>query len=158
LGATRIHISGEFFAPVKMYDLLETTPYTGQTDGKTYPLQFTMEMNSLVNVGLGVEVAPSESVSLFGSFRTDFSGLPDRSASNTAATNWDLYHLTGGTVLSFSAMNITLGISCAWGSSPLKDIPMFDEAGATASSMGYTGDAKARILTLTGILAFTFEL
>ena len=158
VGKTRIHFSGEYFGPVELYNLLETEPFTGQSDGQTHALPFTMEMTSLFNFGLGVEVAPSEAVSLFGSLRTDLSGLPDGTTSNTAITNWDLYHLTGGTVLTFESMKVTLGVSCAWGSTPLNEVPMFDDSAATVADVTLGGDAKVRMLALTGILAFTFAL
>jgi len=157
-GKARIHFSVEWYAPVALFSVLQTSPFTGQSDGKQYKAQITQEMKSVINAGLGFEYSVSPSLGLFGSVVTDFSGVPEGTISNLALTTWDLLHLSAGAVISFSALDLTAGVSFAGGTQSLSDIPWARDVSALGKVLGTRPEGTIHYLSATGLLAFTFKL
>jgi hypothetical protein len=97
-------------------------------------------------------------VSLYSSVTTDHSAAPKDGTNTIAVSAWDLYHLTAGTVLSLQPFDLTLGISYASGSAPLKDVAWI-KPGEEGGNLGtFFDSATLRSLSLTGVLAVTFRL
>jgi len=157
-GRSRLHFSAEWYAPVSFFRVLETTSFTGQSDGKEHPVELTDERKSVVNAGLGFQYTVSPSVDLYGSVVTDFSYVPAGTSSNLSLSPWDLLHVSFGTVLSFSLLDVTVGLSFAGGSAPLSEVPWSKEASSLGSVIGLGTDRDIRYFCATGILAFTFKL
>jgi hypothetical protein len=156
-GDSRVHLSAEWYAPVRAYEVMETSPYTGQSDGKTYTRKILYELRGLFNVGLGFDYRISPRVSLYASVRTDLSGLTPESLNSLSVTAWDLYHVTGGGVLRFDTFDLTIGLSYASGSNSLGNIPWTRTSSDAGEAYRWSRDADVRYLILTGILAFSFR-
>jgi hypothetical protein len=158
-GDARVHVSAEWFAPVDRFSILETSPYTGQSDGATYESEVAYTSRSVVNAGLGMEYRVSPTAALYGSLIMDRSAIAGDRANVLAVTSWDLYHLTAGGILEFSPFDLTIGVSYAAGSDDLENVPWRGSRSAgTTNLIEIPDDAKVRSLTLTGVLAFTFKL
>jgi hypothetical protein len=156
-GKSRIHFSLEWYAPVSYFNVLETSPFTGQSNGRQYPAAVTQEMKSVINAGLGFEHSLSSSLGLFGSVVTDFSNVPAGTASNLPLTTWNLIHFSAGAVISFSAFDLTVGGSLAGGTEALQDIPWVHNPASLGAVLGASTEGEVRYLNATAVLAFTFK-
>jgi len=116
-----LHLSGEWFAAVPHYTILQSNEFTGQSTGETLKIVVNDELASIINYGLGLEIYVTKEVSLFGSFATDFSPV-DREVSrisefdsfisdNTFRAN--IYHLGFGTDIKTKFADITIGATYA---------------------------------------------
>jgi hypothetical protein len=157
-GNARIHFSAEWYAAVPLFKVIETQSFAGQSDGKSHSVEITDERQSVVNAGLGAQYTLSPSVALFGSLVTDFSYVPDGTTSNLSLTPWDLLHVSFGTVLSFSLLDITAGFSFAGGSASLADVPWASVGASLGKVIGISSESEIKYFSATGILAFTFKL
>jgi len=153
----QIHFSAEYYAPVSSFKILETAPFTGQSDGQQYTNPIIYEMGSVVNVGLGLEYALSPSTSIYGSVTTDFSGVEEGTSNTVSTTAWDLIHISAGTMLALESFDLTLGLSYAAGKEFLSDIPWTQRLGAGKSLFQPPDDTTVRTMSLTGVLAFSFR-
>ena len=162
----KLFFSAEWFNKVNPYEVLSPLPFQGQSNDINYELPVIQEAESVFNYGLGLLYHLTERFSLYASFTTDFSSLPDDNEGIgtfneiTYATNanWNLYHVAGGA--SFTIKNkydIVLGLAYAATS---KDVPAIVDlpdddisgpvTGGEPNTLGY------RRLTL--ILGFSIEL
>ncbi len=121
-GSLQVHASGEWFASVGAFSVLQ-----GKTDTNTgAPITLVQSLGSVFNAGAAVEYwlggasadrGPSSgATALYGSFRTDFSASPEVAADETATSNQDLYHLTGGTAFNLGSSRFSLGLEYTFGS------------------------------------------
>jgi hypothetical protein len=121
-GSLQVHASGEWFAAVSPFDVLQ-----GKADTNTgAPVTLTQDLRSVFNAGGAVEYwlggvsadrGPSSGgTALYGGFRTDFSASPDVVPDEAATSNQDLYHVTGGTAFSLGSSRFSLGVEYAFGS------------------------------------------
>lgn len=153
----QIHFSAEWYAPVGPFKILETAPFTGQSDGQQYTNPIIYEMGSVLNVGLGLEYALNSTTSIFGSMTTDYSGIKGGTSNTVSTTAWDLLHITVGTMLALESFDLTLGVSYSAGKEYLKDIPWTRRAGNTQSLFQPPDDTRVQTMALTGVLAFSFQ-
>jgi hypothetical protein len=120
-GSLQVHVSAEWFAPVDTFEVLE-----GRSDTSAgTPITLTQSLRSVLNVGLAAEYwlggvsadrgASSRGTALYGGFRTDLSASPDVAPNEAAASNQNLYHLTGGTAFSLGSSRFSLGVEYAFG-------------------------------------------
>ena len=116
IGNTRLHFAFEWFNAVKKFRILETEDFVGQTTGDSIGHNITLELNSLINFGLGAETMLSKNVQLYGSFITDFSAANSRSIRNTTVTNWDLFQFAAGTSFEIKKVELNLGVTHEFGS------------------------------------------
>jgi hypothetical protein len=158
LGKSRIHFSAEWYAPVALFRVLETSSFIGQSDGKQYAAEITTEMKAVLNAGLGFQYTLSPTLSLFTSIVTDFSNVPPGTSGNLALSPWDLLHYSLGAVLSFSSLDLTAGASFAGGQAPLKDIPWARESSGMGQVLGTLASGDVQYFSATVVLAFTFKL
>ena len=153
----QIHFSAEWYAPVGSFKILETAPFTGQSNGLEYSNPIIYEMGSVLNVGLGLEYALSPTTSIYGSMTTDFSGIKGGTSNTVSTTAWDLLHISAGTMLALKSFDLTLGISYSAGKEFLRDIPWTHRAGTAKSIFQPPDDTTVRTMALTGVLAFSFR-
>ena len=158
LGKARVHFSVEWYAPVALFSVLETSPFIGQSNGQQYAAAVTQEMKSVINAGVGLQYALSPTLSLYGSVVTDFSSVPTGTTSTLSLTTWDLLHLSGGAVVSFNTFALTAGVSFAGGSETLMDIPWVRDKDALGKVLGTSADGEIRYFSANVILALTFKL
>jgi hypothetical protein len=156
-GKARVHFSVEWYAPVGLFSVLETSPFIGQSNGQQYAAAVTQEMKSVINAGVGLQYTLSPSLSLYGSVVTDFSSVPSGSTSTLSLTTWDLLHLSGGAVILFDTFALTGGVSFAGGSESLMEIPWVRDKDALGKVLATTSDGDIRYFSLNVILALTFK-
>ncbi len=152
IGATRLHLTGEWFAPVDEFVVLGSQPFVGQTSGELIDTQLTRSLTDVFNVAVGVEHELSEKTALYGSFRTDFSGIDPESAAPVPVADWDIYHIAGGATLSVGRSEFTVGAILASGESTAS--PIFKPIGEI-SLPGQNG-ATLEYFRLSLILGFNF--
>ncbi len=123
LGATfvtekvKIHMSGEWFERIPEYTMMKAKDHVSQSAGDTIQFMLVDKLNSVINVGVGLEMVLGEKLSAFGSFSTDRSAvtsdLTQFSESNPKTVNSafgsDLLHFGSGFHLNFEGVDVTLG-------------------------------------------------
>jgi hypothetical protein len=121
-GSLQVHASGEWFAAVSTFDVLQGKTATSAG----VPILLTQGLRSVFNAGAAVEYwlggvsadrGPSSGgTALYGGFRTDFSASPDVVPDEAATSNLNLSHVTGGTAFSLGSSRFSLGVEYAFGS------------------------------------------
>lgn len=121
----RLHLTAEYFAPVAAFDLLETQPFTGQTDGVSREHAVQTKADGVLNYGLGIEFAGKKKADFYASVTSDHSPAPeDVTESITAELGINRIHFSGGSVLSFRKVDLNLGLVYSTGS---RDVPELSE-------------------------------
>jgi hypothetical protein len=150
-GATRIHLSAEWFNETAPYEVLQTEPFRAQSSGELIATDLVREFDHVVNFAVGVEQDISERVHGYGGFRTDFSGLGRDSSGNDAVTLLDIYHMSGGATLMVSDSEFTFGGVFSFGSAPVaKELVIPEE-------LEFTREADVRYFRFLAILGFSFD-
>lgn len=108
-GGMKLHVSGEWFAPVSAYRILDTEPFEGQSSGETIETAVIQDLNSVFNIATGVEYSLREDLRVYGAFSTDFNGADKKGEDNTAYGEFNLYHLSGGTTFRVGTSEFTAG-------------------------------------------------
>jgi len=116
-GGLSISISGEWFSAISKYTIIETQPFSGQSTGQTITNSLTDDLNSVINYGLGAEYSFNNSFSIYLSYATDFSAVPDRinrflsldTETSNSTFKANIYHMGGGAVFNFKKMEFTIG-------------------------------------------------
>lgn len=114
-GETRLHVAGEWFAPVGEYRLLDPRSFTGQTTGEVLSTDVTLRLDDVFNVGIGLEQRYTERLNLYMSFSTDMSATPPGPDVARVLTGWDLYHFAAGGSFQVGRYDVTLGGIFAFG-------------------------------------------
>ncbi len=117
LGATRIHITTEWFNNIVRYRVLDPVTYEIQSQPGTYD-RFDIEYaaKNVFNYGVGVNHDFTPRFSLFTSYRADYSTTPPDIDATLSISVWDLNHLTGGASFQFLSLEFTAGLQYSWGS------------------------------------------
>ena len=108
-GATRLHLTGELFAPVNEFTIIDSQPFEGQTSGEVIDTAITQDLRSVLNVAVGLEHQLKESLGLYGAFHTDFNATDQDGLDDVAVGEFDLYHLSGGVSINIKGSDLTLG-------------------------------------------------
>ena len=120
---SNIHLSSEWYSRVSEYKLLEPESHISQSGGETISFALIDKLSSVLNFGVGYELYIRKMLSLYGSFSTDFSAVPDKptllASNESIATNSvftaDYYHFGGGFELSLKGVDLTLGTTYTGG-------------------------------------------
>jgi len=96
-------------------------PFIGQSSGEVISNSLVEELNSVVNFGLGLEYNFKGELSVYLSFATDFSAVPEdinrflslETETNNSTFQADIYHYGGGVVFNFKRMEFTVGTTLA---------------------------------------------
>jgi len=108
-GATRLHLTGEVFAPVNEFTIIDSAPFEGQTSGDVIDTAVTRDLKSILNVAVGLEHQLKESLGLYGAFNTDFNATDRDGFDDVSVGEFDLYHLSGGVSINIKGSDLTLG-------------------------------------------------
>ena len=144
-----IHLNAEWFNKVDNYTVTKTEQFVGQSTGETLSVSLVEELNSVVNVGIGIELPLRENLSFYGSFATDFSAAKSdatwftelKSEVDNAAFRADKFQFAGGASFILKKIEITLGTSFRFAKDDISrpvnlpdedDEPIF-ESGTSAS-------------------------
>jgi hypothetical protein len=109
-GATRWHASAEWFAPVDRFTVLDLPSADPERQ-----IKLTQQLQSVINVGLGVEHEFGNELAVYGAGFTDFSASVGDPAVNIAVSDWNLYHLSSGVKFRFAGSRFTLGATYSFG-------------------------------------------
>lgn len=119
-GPTTVHVSAEWFSAVDEYDVMDLQPFESQSGGETIDPVLRQGLKSIVNWGLGLEVAVSDERRLYASLVSDRSAKGDRSEASALFSSWDILHATVGSNVDVGIANLTLGVSYGWGSDSVR--------------------------------------
>ena len=115
LGSAKLHVTGEWFAPVDEFVVLPAEPFVGQTSGDLIDTAVTRELAEVFNIALGIENRFTEKLTAYGSFRTDRSGFEAGSEAPVPIGDWDIYHVAGGATFTVGSSEITAGAIVSYG-------------------------------------------
>ena len=129
-GNLTLSVSGEWFAEISKYTIIQTDPFIGQSSGETISNSLVEELNSVINYGLGLEYNFNEGLSAYLSFATDYSAVPEEinrflaleTETNNSTFQSDIYRMGGGVVFNFKKMEFTVGMTYANSRSEFKSI------------------------------------
>jgi len=153
---TTIHASAEWFDAVDEYEVMETQFFTSPTTGETYAHKATNELESVFNWGFGVEQHIRDWLKAYGSFITDYSAYVDGTDTNVSVSNWDLYHITGGTAFTFYGTDFTLGLGYSFGSEKFGGLEGYSTSGAAKDLPVENLDGTIKYRRWKFILGFAF--
>ncbi|MDH4044132.1 MAG: hypothetical protein OEY20_04090 [Gemmatimonadota bacterium] len=122
-GATRLHVSSEWYAPVDSFPVFDPAPFLLQPTGDTIRADLSYALQGVFNVGLGVEHAFRPWLSGFASFQTNFSARPAGAPTSLSLSSWDAYYVTAGTAFRFQGSDVTLGLSYGRGADEISYAP-----------------------------------
>ena len=114
-GSRALHVSAEWFDKVSPFDVLALDDFQGQSSGEVLPHQLMHTLDAVLNVAVGIEQSFGERVSGYASFATDFSGFVPEAGTDVGISDWNLYHITGGTSFRVGRAAFTLGLGYAYG-------------------------------------------
>jgi hypothetical protein len=158
LGDTRIHLSAEWFSSVAPYEVIELQPAVTQSTGAVYEPVFAQQFGAVLNGAIGLSHEFSDRVQGYTSFATDFSANNTDQGSETASVSrWDIYHLGVGANLVVESVDLTLGLSYAWGNSDalrIADFGVLQDGGGTSPA----GTADLTYRRLRFLLGFKVNL
>jgi hypothetical protein len=128
-----LYFSAEWFNAVAEYEVLNVANFVSQTTGESVSLSLTQRRSRVLNFGAGFLHRFSTLFSLYGSFLVDNSYLPDGGFSPVNFTSYDLSHITGGVSFTVPTVELTLGVSYAFGSdSYTATRPLFENVATPA--------------------------
>jgi len=114
-GSTSLYFSAEWFDAVPEYEVLNAKDFISQSTGEPVSISLTQTRTSVFNFGAGFHHRFSTLFSLYGSFLVDNSYLPEGDSSPVNFASYDLTHITGGVSFNIPTVELTLGISYAFG-------------------------------------------
>lgn len=158
IGKHRLHLSLEWFDEVGKYDVLETNDFVGQSDGNSYHNRVNTESKSIINYGIGVEFYLKEKLDLYLSFVTDYSVSITDSKTNLGASNWDIFHFSGGVLFSVGRSEIALGANYAFGKEKLSGLVNLPDSEIGEDIGDIIANAEMEYNRIKLILGFSFEL
>ena len=134
LGSSTLYLSGEWFAKVAPFNVLEVAPVTDQVSGQPVPFGVVQQAKSVTNGGIGLEHEFNAKFAGYASFSTDYSTAIEGQA-DTAVSNWDIYLVTAGTTFAVKKSEFTVGAGYAFGNSEAQ-IPSSLTEGAVGGDIG----------------------
>lgn len=114
-GASTFHVSAEWFGTVNPFEVLDTSPFAGDTAAIRLVGRLQHHAGSVVNVGFGFQRNVNERFSYYAAFTTDRTFAEKGAAAANSLSTWDVYHLTAGTSLRVRQVKFTLGVAYASG-------------------------------------------
>jgi hypothetical protein len=115
-GGTKLYLSTESFQSVGPYTILDAEPFQSPSSGETLSSDIVQQLDSVINVALGVEQELGHGRRVYGSFWTDFNAAPDDRTDYATGSPYDLYHVGGGYSFDVGGSYVTLGGVFAFGS------------------------------------------
>ena len=122
LAKTTIHISSEWFGKIDNYTIMEAEEFIGQQPNDTINFKLIDQLQSVLNVGIGLEHKFSEIFNIYGSIATDFSAVAsdgsvlyefNKNEIANSAFDGDLYHIAGGVSFSLKWAELSMGATYA---------------------------------------------
>jgi len=116
LRQSSIYFTLEWFDRVNEFTVLAPEDFIAQSSGNSISNRYEHELKSVTNYGLGIQHEFSEKLSLYLSGTLDKSARIPDSDSPFTISDWDIYHLTLGSSLTFWRVDLTVGLTFSLGS------------------------------------------
>ncbi len=157
LGGVQLYGTAEWFAPIRIYAVMKGSDFVAQSSGEIHPNEVTYEAQSVLNFGVGAEYGPSERLKFYGSFTTDYSARALGTDTNLSLTDWDIFHLMGGTTFVIKKSSVTIGVGHAFGRKATNDqTDYFAHSGAELLGLDHFRIGKFRYSNLKLVAGFSF--
>ena len=124
---TSLYFTMEWFDKVDRFTVMKPEDFIGQTTGQVISQTYEHELKSVINVGLGYQHTFHERLSLYGSVITDRSAKIRGSLTPFATSNWDIYHITAGSSLTFWRLDMIVGLTFSFGQDQFDREVSFDD-------------------------------
>jgi len=111
----RLYGSAEWFNSVDKYNVISGEDFAVQSIVESLPNKVTHELDSVLNYGFGIEFTFNPNLKTYSSFTTDFSARKPGTDTNLSVTDWNIYHIMGGTTFKILRYSLTLGLGYAFG-------------------------------------------
>ena len=155
-GDTILHASAEWFEAIDAYDVMDTTPFQGQTSGASLRFPVTQELKGVLNYGIGLQQRFPHEWAGYASFVTDLSARIPGSNANASVASWDLYHVSGGASFNVGRVDMVLGGTFSFGSEDVRQIT--DVIGNDPSHSLGDGLRDAKVRTHSYRILFGFSV
>jgi len=117
------HLSSEWFNKVNKYMVMEPEVFIGQSSGEPLINNIVDELHPVINGGMGIKYNLNKNHDIYMGFSTDFSAASPDSKTFTdlaseiynSSMKANIYHFSGGTVLEFNKLYLTLGMAYNYG-------------------------------------------
>ncbi len=157
------HLSSEWFNKVNKYIVMEPDVFIGQTSGEPVINNVVDELHTVINAGLGVKYNLNKNYDLYAGFSTDFSAASPDSKSFTdleseiynSSLQANIYHFSGGTILEFNKLYLTLGMAYNYGIDYLS--PPIEIPGGKINSNNSGESASLKVSTWKLLLGFAIK-
>jgi hypothetical protein len=150
-GATRLHISAEWFKSVSLYQVVAAEPFEAQSSGETIDPAIYQDLDSVTNVAVAAEHAFETGTRIYLGFHTDFSGASRDPAANLTLSKWDMYHVSGGTTFQLKGTDLTLGADVGFASDTINS-----DLGDPFRPITLPDNTNVRFTRIIVILGFNF--
>jgi len=113
---TRFHGSLEWYQKVDRMEVLAADDFQEASTGLTLSNSAVLELDSVTNLGFGVEHILNPTVQVYVSYNTNFSARPENTDANLATSTWDIHQITAGSNFEIKQVEFTLGVEYGFGS------------------------------------------
>lgn len=134
---SRFFVSAEYFKQIDNYFLFEDRSIPFQEIGiedQAFDISVETGNESVFNFAFGMEYAKNDRITYLGGFRTDFnesSKLLINNEANVLSSTPNVYHLSGGVLVSYDKSIFSIGVDLGYGRRPggaqLTDLSDIDE-------------------------------
>jgi hypothetical protein len=115
-GNVNLHLSAEWFDKIDSYAVIDSEPYISQGSREQIINDLTHEAKSLINYGIGLDYIINKEFIISAGFVTDITAKVKNTETNlSAASNWDIYHISAGATFPIGGSSTTLGIAYSFG-------------------------------------------
>jgi hypothetical protein len=119
IGNTHINASGEWFDAIDPYVVMEGEEFVSQVPAVVQSFDVVHAMDDVLNWAVGIGYSLTESITGYGSFATDYSGVTDDiPRADLSLAPVDLYSAFLGTEFEVRLARVTVGAGYSWGSRP----------------------------------------
>ena len=157
------HLSSEWFNKVNKYMVMEPEVFIGQSSGEPVINNVVDELIMVINAGMGIKYNLNQNYDLYMGFSTDFSAASPDSKTFTdlsseiynSSMKGNIYHFSGGTVLEFNKLFMTLGFAYNYGINYLA--PPVDLPDSQASANNLEEIASLKVSSWKLLLGFAIK-
>lgn len=137
LRKSSIYFTLEWFDRVDKFTVLAPEDFIAQSSGNAISTSYDYELKSVTNYGLGFQHEFSEKLSLYLSGTLDKSArIPDSDTPFTIS-DWNIYHITLGSSLTFWRIDLTAGLTFSFGSRDYREPLLSTRANGTILEDGF---------------------
>jgi len=141
-----VHFSAEWYNAVKRYNPLILAPLNSQSSNETFTQEITQQLKSVINAGIGADYKLNDKVSFAGGFITDFSAKDINGERNISLSEWDIYHISGGSNFIIGSSEVTLGFSYSFGSDLIRQLTDIGNPAADTNSGAEVKFTKIKVI------------